>query len=388
MPAHLSTLARICLLLCLALLPMACTQQAEKKTDAENRIEYNMAVIVPQTGPLAFLGTPIVHALEIAADDFRKELSGDGLDIRLQYGDSQGKPQTAVTVFRQMTAARDFHAIFSYLSGQTKALKPLVAEEGKLYIASTVDDSVCDDSRLLLRPYYSFRKEGDAMVDLVNEMKPATVAIIYSQDSSSSWEVEQVVLPGLKGHGFSPVVQSFEPNSKDFRAQVTAIRDRQPDIILIFGFGPDLLQLVRQMKTLGLYDQTKVIGSLAISEAIVAEGSAEEFVGLHYFEPTFYHQKEGLSQTYDMFKAEYIKRFGSKEFQQSCVYAYDSYLLLVRALHATRSTSAETIADFLLDNPIEGLAGRYDFDETGNCDLPIAYVHVEEGGELKVARTF
>jgi ABC-type branched-subunit amino acid transport system substrate-binding protein len=241
----------------------------------------------------------------------------------------------------------------------------------------------------LIRPYYSFGIEGEAMVQIVSEDKPNKVGIIYSRDSSSSFEVEKVVIPGLEKLGVPMVVESFVPNKREFRDQVTVIKAADPDQLLLFGFGPDLSALVKTLKEQGLYEKTKIVGSVAIGEAIIAEGDTKAYAGIYYFEPTFYHDGyENENAAYADFKRRYIERYGEKQFQHSSVFAYDAYLVVAKALMREKTKDASTLMDSIRRNPTAGLAGVYVFDENGDTKLPVGLVHVSPEGELKLVRTF
>lgn len=352
------------------------------------KIEFNLEVILPLTGNLAFLGVPVKNALILAKEDWKDELDKKDISVNLLFGDSQGNPKTAVTIHNQNKALKSVHGLFSFLSGQTLALKPLAERDNIIFIASTVDPSVCENSKNLLRPYYSFGAEGKAMLTIVSEKDPQRVGIIYSTDSATSYEVEKVVLPGLKKANVSVIVQTYEVRNRDFRTQVFAIKQADPDIILTYGFGSDLPFLVNTLKEQGVFGEPMVIGPIGIADAIPSK-TTKPFTGMYYFGPTFLHKAyEEKNPKYSTFKAKYIERYGADQFNESSVYAYDTYSLLAQTILKVRSTVASVLMNELKTKKISGLAGEYIFDEFGNCDPPVGFAHISDNGEIKLLRVF
>jgi len=63
-----------------------------------------VGVLIPETGPLAFLGNPMRSAIELAQSDFKEVLKESGLRIDIHWGDSKGMPAETVTALNQMVA--------------------------------------------------------------------------------------------------------------------------------------------------------------------------------------------------------------------------------------------------------------------------------------------
>jgi len=362
------------------------TANAMGSRGSGEKVEFNLEVNVPLTGNLAFLGVPTKNAFIIAHEDLKERLDKENVSINLIFGDSQGSPKTAVTVHNQNKALKKINGLFSMLSAQTLALKPLAERENIFYIASTVDPSVCENSKNLIRPYYSFGTEGKAMLEVISEKKPEKVGIIYSTDPATSFEVERVVLPGLKGMNIPVTVETYRVRNRDFRTQILSIKQAAPDIILTYGFGVDIPFLINSLKEQQVYDKAMLIGPIGVSDALRFK-PAKDFAGMYYFDPAFLHV-EKQTQEYQAFKAKCIERFGAKQFTHASAYTYDTYVFLSEAIIATRSTDASVIMKELTNKKLTGLAGIYKFDETGDCNPPVGFSHITEDGEIKLLRVF
>ena len=226
------------------------------------------------------------------------------------------------------------------------------------------------------------------MVEVVSEKKPNKVGIIYSTDSATAFEVEQIVLPGLKRMGIPSIIQPYRVGNRDFRTQVAVIKSEAPETVLTYGFGSDLPFLIHTIREQRVFNKSMVIGPIGIADAIPSK-TTRPFVGMYYFGPTFlYKNYEKQNPEYCAFKTAYISRYGAVRFNESAVYAYDAYGLLSQAILTTRSIDATSLMRIFTLKKMYGLAGEYTFDKSGNCNPPVGFAHILENGEIKLLRVF
>jgi ABC-type branched-subunit amino acid transport system substrate-binding protein len=343
--------------------------------------------VIPETGNLAFLGIPVRNAFEMAEVDRRTTMGKSPVDVVV--ADSQGTASMAVTAHKQSTVARGIDGVFSLLSGPTLALKPIVQAEGRLFIAATIDASVCEGSTNLIRPYYNNAAEGRAVLEFLRTHGAKSVGIIYSTDSATAYEVEKVVLPGLATMGATVTKRTYSVGEKDFRNQVLAVHSAKPGFVLAYGFGSDLPQLASQLREQGVFGSATVIGPVGVADAILGRG-LKPFAGMQYIAPSFmFEEYEAQNPAYGSFKQRYLQKYGADAFSESAVYAYDTYNMLAEAVEATASTKAQDIKAQLVAKGFTGLAGRYIFEPDGNTDLPISLAEIApDGSRVAVVKVF
>jgi len=360
------------------------SQEVRSATEA---IEYNLEAIVPLTGNVAILGVPVKNGLELAQDEWRERLSKEKVSINLNFGDSQANPKNAVTIYNQSKALRKVNAVYAYLGGITLALRPLTETDNVLLIAGTGDDSVCDGAKNIIRPYYSFRAEGEAMLEVISEKAPKKVGLIHSSDSATVYEVEKVIVPGLQKMNIIPIVQPYQPGNRDYRTQVLAVKKAAPEIVLTWGFASDhpfLISTLREQRV-----KSMIIGSFAISHLVASNRVTTPLYGMYYMGPSFLHRTyEEQNPQFKAFKTKYIKRYGAEQFHEAAVDAYDAYSLTAQALLAVRTTDAVALRSEILKGGFSALAGKYIFDEAGSAKTPIAFSHITETGDSGILRVF
>jgi ABC-type branched-subunit amino acid transport system substrate-binding protein len=381
---------KVGIILVIVLLISIFTFQCAKKS--ESMLEYNIEVILPLTGNMAFLGVPIKNALTLAEEDWKGKLAKDKISINLIFGDSQANPTTALSIHNQNKVIKEINGLFSFLSGQTQALKPVAESENILFVALTVNPSICNNSKNLIRPYYDFGAEGKAFLEIISGKNPKKIGIIYSTDPATAFEVERVVIPGLNQLKINTIIKSYSVGNRDFKLQVLAMKtqtDSLPEILLTYGFGSDLPFLVNTIKEQFLFDKTMVIGPIGIADAILSKNSAKGFEGIHYFGPLFmYSDFELENPEYLAFKQKYTKKFKIEELNESSIYAYDAYNIIAQALLKVKTTDTGIIVKEIKSSKIKGLAGLYGFDQSGNSTPPMGYAKILDNGDIQLIRRF
>lgn len=378
------------IMLVIALLFSVFTFQCGQK--AEPMLEYNIEVILPLTGNMAFLGVPVKNALILAEEDWKEKLANEKIAINLIFGDSQANPSTAVSIHMQNKAIKEINGLISFLSGQTQALKPVAEAENTLFVALTVDPSICSNSKNLIRPYYDFGAEGKAFLEIISEKKANKIGIIYSTDPATAFEVERVVIPGLKQTGIDTIIKSYGVGNRDFKMQVLTMKtqpDSLPEILLTYGFGSDLPFLINTVREQSLFDKVMVIGPIGIADAILSKNSTKGFEGVYYFGPLFmYSDFELKNPDYRSFKQKYTQKYKIEELNESSIYAYDAYLIIAQALIKAKTTDTPSIIKEIKSRKIKALAGSYSFDQSGNTTPPMGYAKILGNGDVKLIRSF
>jgi ABC-type branched-subunit amino acid transport system substrate-binding protein len=386
----MSKIKKIGIMLVIALLIGVFTCQCGKKS--EQMLDYNIEVILPLTGNLAFLGVPVKNALILAGEDWKEKLAKEKIRINLIFGDSQANPSTAVSIHRQNKVIKKINGLFSYLSGPTQALKPVAEAENILFVAFTVDPTICRNSKNLIRPYYDFGAEGKAILEIISGKNPNKIGIIYSTDPATAFEVERVVIPGLKQIEIDTIIKSYNVGNRDFKTHVLSMKtqtDSLPEILLTYGFGSDLPFLINTVREQDLFDKVMVIGPIGIADAILTKNSTKGLEGVHYFGPLFMFKEFELENPgYQTFKHKYTKKYKVEALMESTVYAYDTYSIIARTLLKIKSIDTETIVKEIKTSKIKGLAGLYDFDQSGNSTTPMGYASILENGDVHLIRSF
>ena len=105
----------------------------------DSKQAYKVTLLVPETGPLAFLGLPMKNSLVLAQGDFADELRQAGINLTLSFADSQGNPAVAASEFSKLTSVSGTDCVIATLSGVIGAVAPMSKESRTLLIGISPD---------------------------------------------------------------------------------------------------------------------------------------------------------------------------------------------------------------------------------------------------------
>jgi branched-chain amino acid transport system substrate-binding protein len=342
----------------LAIIPM-------KSMASNSENEYKFAVLLPLTGPIAFLGEPVTTGIDLAIEKINDNGGINGKKLAVVYGDTKGDSKLAVTVFRQLLLSEDIKVFMPFLTGETLAIQPIARDEDALVMSLTVHEPAANKAMNTFRLSYSFQAEALAMADYLLKRGLKSISVIYSEDAASKFQVEKTFVPKLEENGVKNIYQeSFKVRQKDFRSLVARIKNQNPTDIYIAGFGSDFPNILKELKIQDLLPpNVRITGGVPMWEV-------SHFVKPKLLEgiifaspPLFINNPEAKIQKIINAPASYQKR--SSNFLT--FYAYDNVMILADALTKTGSMDYLKIRNYLFDlKEYNGISGRMKIKENGS----------------------
>jgi len=356
---------------------LACT----KKNDSTNSgIRYKLAVMVPETGNLAFIGQPIRNALTLANEQMRPKLKESKIEVDLVFADTQGNPKEAVTQFNRVADVEKANAIVTVLSGVVGAINPLAKDRDILFIALTPDPTFLQTNPKGLRVLFSFDKEGNQLADLIKERKWKKVLLLHSTDSATTYEVAKVLAPRMATDGVKATIDTFTVGQRDFKTLCAKYAGEKWDGVIYHGFGSETPVLG---EACSVYPNIASAPKLSpLSTLDVKPELRRNLEGIQFFAPAFLAKS---TPEYEAFSKKYAERFpGPATFSYSSVYAYDAYLMLTEALAKRSTTNAATLKEELL-LPKKALTQEYKFNKDGDFHPDTVLLEISHDGSFKPA---
>lgn len=169
---------------------------------------------------------------------------------------------------------------------------------------------------------------------------------------------------------------SFQTGDRDFTAQLTQIKELNPDIVFAPNEYAEEAAILQQAKQLGLTpDIIFMAGDSAdVPELVeIAGENAEGFVYTAQFHPDGYTHPEAV---------KFVKGFREKygiEPETFSVTGYDAYLIMIDAIERAGSTNPDAIKAALDETDFVGARGETRFDEEGNAILGCPVIEIKDG---------
>jgi len=326
-----------------------------------------IGAILPLTGPLAFMGTPVKNGMELAKEMINEELLKEGKNYRFEIiiEDSKGDPKTGVTNLQHLLVTHNPKIITAFLTGVCLAIKPIAEKEKILFFAQTVSPVIAKDRNYTFRFHYSFKEEGKKIAEYLNKkiMKKEikTIGFIYSNDPSTTYEVEEIIIQNLLLENRKILKESFHVGEKDFKGIVSKIKTHSLDAIGVFGYGPDVRSILKVLAELRVNEDKIIFGNLGFIE--IDKVPYEIVKNAIFALPPFLissHKDQKILQ----FENKYKARWGEIQ-SYSAYYAYD-LMYFIRDIiekNGGKLDKSENIIKIINNGVFNLMTGSYSFKD-------------------------
>lgn len=378
----------LCLCLIVGLLGACGTKPASK--DQGNVIK--IGVFEPFTGENGGGGFQEVLGIRYANKVYPTvEIDGVTYKIELVEADNKSDKTEAVSAAQSLISSGVSVVIGSYGSGVSIAAGEIFADAKVPAIGAS-----CTNPQVTLGNDFYFRVcfldpfQGTVMANYAFQENAKTAAVItqLGDDYSSglgNYFVE--AFEKLAGAGSVVIQEQFQTNQTDFKAILTNIKAKNPDVI----FAPSSIAtaplIIKQARELGI--TAKIMAGDTWENSTIIENAGEHAEGIVI--STFFDEGDPATDE----AASFIKGF--KEFlvennQSDIIPAvsalgYDAYLVALEAIKKANSTDSAKIRDALKEVKISGVTGSISFDENGDALKDMAFIKTVEDGVFKFLKT-
>lgn len=329
-------------------------------------VEVKIGHVAPLTGPIAHLGKDNENGARLALEEINKAgltIDGKKVVLTLVPEDDAEDPKTATQVAQKLVDAKVVGVVGHLNSGTSIPASKIYSDAGITQIspASTNPDYTKQGFKTTYRVLATDAQQGPALANYTaNTLKAKTVAII---DDSTQYgkgladEFEKTV----KAAGVKVVAREASNNkATDFKAILTKIKGKNPDIIMYGGMDSTGGPLTKQASELGI--KAKIVGGDGMCTEKMVELAGDAVVNVTCSEAGKALSK--MAQGAD-FQKRYKERFNSDVLTYS-PFAYDAVYVLVDAMKRANSTDPAKILVVMPETKMNGLVGNIAFDNKGD----------------------
>jgi branched-chain amino acid transport system substrate-binding protein len=215
----------------------------------------------------------------------------------------------------------------------------------------------------------------EAMTKL--EPKPQTVALLYADDAFDV-SVAKGARELLKKAGLKTVIdERYSTNASDFSVLLSRIRSQNVDAVLVAGHETEVLNFVRQAKSLNvspkLYSFTVGVPSADFRHALGKDANGAS--GMTAWLPSASLKDEWFGNAEEFARA-WKQKFGYEPdyHAASGVAVVEA---LVKAIQDAASTDPQKVRDALSKVSFDSLYGHIAFNDKGQINLPQIMVQIQ-----------
>jgi branched-chain amino acid transport system substrate-binding protein len=321
-----------------------------------------IALVDAQSGQLSSLGAWELKGAKLAIDEWNKNGGINGRQIELGVFDDQGDPTTGTTLARKIASENYIAMIGTAESAVTIAMAPILKDAGIPNITSGQSTGlVAVKSPFLFLNGPTSTTYDETLAKYVADTKGLKQIAMITNNGSYGKGEHDAFLKALQSRGITPLDdQVVTTDQKEFTAQLTSIRGKNPQVIFIGAEEVESGLIVKQARSLGITvpfaggapQGTPVYLSTAGATAV--EGT---FVSSPYLSNDINDASRKFSAAYKAAYNEDAELHGAK--------AYDGTQILLTALKASNVATGKALADAIRATKYKGLLGNFAYDDTG-----------------------
>ena len=338
--------------------------------------EIVIGVIAPVTGSKAEQGQQFTEGAQVAVDEINAAGGVNGSTLRLEILDDQGQPNEAVAAAQKLASNPDVFAVIgpSSTASSSAAIPVLQRAQITAISPSASTPSLVTDNTHFYIMSLPLSAYGPLVPQFATEEFGAQdIAIIHVKDDWGE-NVTSIAKEWSEANNVPVVAEAnYTQGDRDFKAQLTALLDQDPDALVLNTHYTEGALITRQARELGYDGPIVAQGTNVYPQFIeLAEDAAEGVVGWTDFLASL--DTEAVRQTVDKFQQAI-----GKEPLQYHVSTYDAVKILAQALGQVgcdREALSTTVAQ---TKDFAGLVGPMSFNADRLPEKELFWVQVKDG---------
>ena len=345
--------------------------------------------VASMTGNEATFGDSTDKGIKLAVDEQNKKGGVKGKQITVKTLDDQGKPEeAAVAATRLVTQDGATVLLGEVASSRSLAMAPIADSNKVPMISPTSTNPRVTKDGDKTRPYV-FRVcfidpfQGTVMAKFAREnLKITNVAVLRDVGNDYSVGLANFFAAKYKELGGKIISdESYKAGDQDFKAQLTAIKNKKPQAIYVPGYYTDVALISRQARELGI--KVPLMGGDGWDSAKlyeIAKGALDgSFFSNHY-------SSEDPSPVIQGFVKKYKDTYGAVP-DALAVLGYDAAKVAINAIETAKDMTGPSIRDAIeATKGFQGVSGTINLDQDHNA-VKSAVVLAIKNNEAKFAAT-
>lgn len=246
---------------------------------AQAKEPLRFGVTMPMTGSQSTQGVDLLTSIQWAVADINAKGGVDGHPLEMIALDSQGEPQLGIAAVNRLVHVEKVPVFIIAWSGVVKAVAPIANREKVLELS--VGASSPDIAKLGDYVYTTYPLSDVDVAALarytVDTLGKKRVAVAYINNDSGVEGARAYRTAFEKAGGQIVAYEAYDPKGSDFSGVVLKMRSSNPEMIHMHGLMTDTLQVMTQMRQLGMNHRVSMYGGVGYNFKLIAQlGAAAE----------------------------------------------------------------------------------------------------------------
>ncbi|MBD5654964.1 MAG: ABC transporter substrate-binding protein [Candidatus Eremiobacteraeota bacterium] len=337
-----------------------------------------IGVIADVTGSAAAYGTSQKNAYDLAADDLKAgRIDAGGATLTFDVQDAASDAAQVVNLTQKFTGDGSALLIGPTLSGEAKKADPIAVKAGLTILAtSNTAQGITSMGPCVFRDALAEEQVVPEAVDrAVAKWRPKTAAIVYGDDNQFTKTDYEIFKAALEKHHVTILdAETYHTGDVDFKAQLTNVAAKKPDILVVGSLLEEAVKIVVQARQAGI--KSHLIGGNGLNSPkfVQLAGDAGDgvVIGAAYFVGNSYAGNKAFN---DRYKAKFAT--GADQFAAQ---AYAAAQLAAAAVKSGATTPDGFCNAFKKLRVVQTVLGPVNFLPSRDVRAASAIVQVTKGG--------
>lgn len=348
---------------------------------AQEAATVTIGVAAPLTGAGAAYGKDIENGVRMAIDEanaMHPSIGGKAVKFAIDSQDDQSDPRISVQVAQRLVDDHVVAVVGHFNSGTTLPASRIYAKAGIPMITPAATNPAIarggfDTVYLVIAT--DAQNAGNAGTYAVTVDKAKRIAIIDDRTAFGQGEADEFA-KAVKANGGTIVDRQFtNDKAVDFSAQLTAMKEKTPDLIFFGGLDNQAAMLVKRMRQLGIKAKFLAGGGVMDANFIKLAGTAANGSSVwEYGRPL-----DTLPKGKD-FGTRYRQKFGQSMLAYA-PFAYDATWASIKAMEKAHSVNPAQFNAALKATDYDGITGKIAFTANGDLKNPSSTLYEVRNNE-------
>jgi branched-chain amino acid transport system substrate-binding protein len=340
---------------------------------------------VSLTGGTATFGQSTDRGVQLALAEINGAGGVLGKQIKVITEDTQSKPETSKTAVLKLIKQDHVVALIGEIaSSRTLAAAP-EAQRAKvpLITPGSTNPEVTQKGDFIFRICFIDPVQGQVMARFAaQDLKLMKAAILtdvkndYSVGLAKYFKEEYLRLGGKV-----VAEESYSEGDSEFKAQLTSIKGKQPDILILPGYYTEVGMIANQSRELGM--KQIMLGGDGWDSEMTAKIGGKAIEGSYY---TNHYATDDPNPVVQDFIKKYKEKYQGQTPDAMAALGYDTMKLVADALKRAGTTDGDKLRQAVQDTKdFPGVTGSITIDKDRNASKPITVLKIENG-EYKLAK--
>jgi len=337
-----------------------------------------IGVVTDVTGSAGAYGTSQKNAYDLAADDLKAgRIDAGGATIAFDIEDAASDPAQVINLIQKFTTDGTALLIGPTLSAEAKKADPIAVKANLTVLAtSNTAQGITAQGPCVFRDSLSEEQVvPEAMGKATRAWHPKTAAIIYGDDNQFTKTDFEIFKTALERDHIALVdTETYHTGDVDFKAQLTNIAGKKPDMVVVGSLLEEAVKIVVQAKQAGI--TAHLIGGNGLNSpkfiSLAGDAGTGVVIGAAYYLGNNYTGNRG-------FVDRYKKKFGTGP-DQFAAQAYAAAQIAASAIKNGATSSDQFCATFKKLSVVQTVLGPVNFQASRDVRAASAIVRVTKNG--------